>query len=163
MTEAVKSWICSILGAALVLGILEAAAPKGPVRSVARLAAGLVLVVVVFAPLAEWMPGWITGAVREELESVTAFSPELEETDKSYLETIMSQRAAEYIVSQAQALGVSLEASVTCSWTEEGLPVPAAAALRGEVSGETRQVLNEIIQEDLGIPAEQITYEEVAP
>ena len=45
MTEAVKNWMLSILSAALLLGVLEAAVPKGPVRGVVRLAAGLVLAV----------------------------------------------------------------------------------------------------------------------
>lgn len=160
MTEAVKNWVLSILAAALLLGVLEAAVPKGPVRGVVRLAAGLVLLLVVAAPLAERLPGWAEGALGNQLEAAAAFSDELEVTDESYLETIMSQRAAEYIVTQAEEMGVTLTASVTCDWTEEGLPVPAGAVLRGDVPEQARQALTGVIQAELGIPAEQITYEE---
>ena len=162
MTEAVKNWMLSILSAARLLGVLEAAVPKGPVRSVVRLAAGLVLAIVVFSPLVGALPGWISGALGSEWEAAAAFSDDLEQTNESYLETIMSQRAAEYIVTQAEEMGVSLTASVTCDWTEEGLPVPAGAVLQGDVPEQARQALSELIQADLGIPAEQISYEEAA-
>ena len=162
MTEAVRNWILSILAAALLLSILEAASPKGPVRSVVRLAAGLVLFLVVVSPLAAGLPDWITGGLSEELASVTAFSEDLEETNESYLETIMSQRASEYIVTQAEEMGLSLTASVTCAWTEEGLPVPTEAVLRGDVPEQARETLTSVIQEQLGIQADHITYEEAA-
>lgn len=162
MTEAIKNWILSILAAALLLGLLEAAAPKGPVRGVARLAAGLVLFLVVVSPLAAGLPDWVGRALGEELESVAVFSDDLEETNESYLETIMSQRASEYIVTQAEEMGLSLTASVTCDWTEEGLPVPAEAVLRGQVPEQARETLTNAIQEQLGIQADHITYEEAA-
>lgn len=162
MTEAIKNWILSILAAALLLGLLEAAAPKGPVRGVARLAAGLVLFLVVVSPLAAGLPDWVGRALGEELESVAVFSDDLEETNESYLETIMSQRASEYIVTQAEEMGLSLTASVTCDWTEEGLPVPAEAVLWGQVPEQARETLTNAIQEQLGIQADHITYEEAA-
>lgn len=162
MTEAVKNWILAILAAALVLGLLEAMAPKGPVQGVARLAAGLVLFLVVVSPLAAGLPDWLGRAFEEELASVAVFSDDLEETNESYLETIMSQRAAEYIVTQAEEMGLSLTASVTCEWTEEGLPVPAGAVLRGAVPEQTREALSQVIQAELGIPLDHITYEEAA-
>ena len=162
MTEAVKNWILAILAAALLLGLLEAAAPKGPVQGVVRLAAGLVLFLVVVSPLAAGLPDWVGRALGEELESVAVFSDDLEETNESYLETIMSQRASEYIVTQAEEMGLSLTASVTCDWTEEGLPVPAGAVLRGEVPEQDRETLTKVIQEQLGIQADHITYEEAA-
>ena len=53
MMESVRTWVLSILAAALLLGLLESCAPKGPVRSVAKLAAGLALFLAVAAPLEE--------------------------------------------------------------------------------------------------------------
>ena len=138
MTEAIKNWILSIL------------------------AAGLVLFLVVVSPLAAGLPDWVGQALGEELELVAVFSDDLEETNESYLETIMSQRASEYIVTQAEEMGLSLTASVTCDWTEEGLPVPAEAVLRGQVPEQARETLTNAIQEQLGIQADHITYEEAA-
>ena len=51
MMESVRTWVLSILAAALLLGLLESCTPKGPVRSVAKLAAGLALFLAVAAPL----------------------------------------------------------------------------------------------------------------
>ena len=108
MMESVRTWVLSILAAALLLGLLESCAPKGPVRSVAKLAAGLALFLAVAAPVEERLPDWLGRSFREELASVTAFSDTLIETDKTYLETIMSRRVAEYIVSEAERAGEKL-------------------------------------------------------
>ena len=99
MMESVRTWVLSILAAALLLGLLESCVPKGPVRSVAKLAAGLALFLAVAAPLEERLPDWLGRAFREELASVTAFSDTMIETEKSYLETIMYLLVAEFILS----------------------------------------------------------------
>ena len=92
MTEAVKNWMLSILSAALLLGVLEAAVPKGPVRSVVRLAAGLVLAIVVFSPLVGALPGWISGALGSEWETAAAFSDDLEQTKVIWRQSCLSGR-----------------------------------------------------------------------
>ena len=155
MMESVRTWVLSILAAALLLGLLESCAPKGPVRSVAKLAAGLALFLAVAAPLEERLPDWL-----EELASVTAFSDTLIETDKTYLETIMSRRVAEYIVSEAERVGAAVTCSVECGWTEEGIPIPCAAVVRGGLTAAQRAALTDYASRQLGIAEDQIRFEE---
>ena len=160
MMESVRTWVLSVLAAALLLGLLESCAPKGPVRSVAKLAAGLALFLAVAAPLEEHLTDWLGRAFREKLASVTVFSDTLGETDKTYLETIMSQRAAEYIVSEAETVGAAVTCTVECSWTEENLPVPCAAVIRGSLTPSQRAALTAYASQQLGIAEDQIRFEE---
>ena len=69
---------------------------------------------------------------------MTAFSDTLIETDKTYLETIMSRRVAEYIVSEAERVGAAVTCSVECGWTEEGIPIPCFAVVRGGLTAAQR-------------------------
>ena len=160
MMESVRTWVLSILAAALLLGLLESCAPKGAVRSVAKLAAGLALFLAVAAPLEERLPDWVGRSFREELASVTAFSDTLIETDKTYLETIMSRRVAEYIVSEAEKAGAAVTCSVECGWTEEGIPIPCSAVVRGGLTAAQRAALTDYASQQLGIAEDQIRFEE---
>ena len=156
-----RGWLLSILAAALLLSVLQAAMPKGTVRQVGGLAAGLVLILVILRPVFELTPDWLTASVEAQYQSASAYADDLEVTNESYLESIMSQRSAEYIVSQAAALGYTVEAQVDCTWSD-GYPVPACATVRGTIDPSARTQLDACIRTDLGIPSEQITYEEVA-
>ena len=162
MIEGLREWVLSVLAAALLLGILESCAPKGAVRSVVRLAAGLVLFLVIAAPLRQ-LPDWLGQGFSEELNAAAAFSDTLEENNKTYLETIMSQRTAEYIESKAGELGTEVTCTVACNWTEEQLPVPESVTITGSVTDAQRTVLADYAREQLGIAAEQIQFEEGAP
>lgn len=163
MMESVREWVLSVLAAALLLGILEACAPKGAVRSVVKLAAGLALFLVMAAPLQQKLPDWLGRAFSEELDAAAAFSDTLEKNDQSYLESIMSQQAAEYIESKAGEMGAAVTCSVQCSWTEEQLPVPESVTITGSLTDAQRKALADDAQEQLGIAAEQIYFEEGAP
>lgn len=158
MTEFLRNWILGILAAALFLGLLEAVMPRGPVRDVGKLATGLILFLAVVGPLLDGAPGWLRSEWEEQVQAVSAYPAELEETNESYLERIMSQRASEYIVAQAEALDLVVSAEVECVWSE-GLPIPAKAEIHGEVPPERREALTQQIQSELGIDAQQIFYD----
>ena len=161
--ESLREWVLSVLAAAMLLGILESCAPKGAVRSVVKLAAGLVLFLVIAAPLQQLLPDWLGQGFSEKLDAVTAFSDTLEESDKTYLETIMSQRTAEYIESKAEELGAAVTCTVQCGWMEEQLPVPESVTISGSLTDVQRTALADCICEQLDVAAERIQFEEGAP
>ena len=163
MMEGLREWVLSVLAAALLLGMLESCAPKGAVRSVVKLTAGLVLFLVIAVPLQQLLPDWLGQGFSEELDAAAAFSDTLEKSDKTYLETIMSQRTAEYIESKAGEMGAAVTCTVVCSWTEERLPVPDSVTVNGSVTDAQRTALTDCAREQLGIAAEQIYFEEGAP
>ncbi len=162
MMEGVRAWILSVLAAALLLSMLESAMPDGPVRKVGRLAVGLALFLVILRPALSGLPDWVGASWQEEVQAASAYPDDLEQANEIYLETVMSQRAAEYIVTQAALLGADVEAAVACAWSE-GLPLPASAEITGSVPDGVQTQLVEIIETDLGISPAQITFREAQP
>lgn len=162
MTAFLREWITSILAAAMVLGILLSLMPKGSVRQVGALAAGMVLFLVILRPVLQVIPGQLMDALEEQYVQAGAYSGSLDAANESYLESIMSQRCAEYIVSQAGGMGCQVEAMVECDW-QDGYPVPCAVTIRGTVDGAVKTALESDIESQLGIMPQAITYEEAVP
>lgn len=52
MVEILRGWLLGLVAAALILTVLRALVPKGSIRPVARVTAGLVLLLVLLRPLA---------------------------------------------------------------------------------------------------------------
>ena len=52
MVEILRGWLLGLVAAALILTVLRALMPKGSIRPVARVTAGLVLLLVLLRPLA---------------------------------------------------------------------------------------------------------------
>ncbi len=96
------------------------------------------------------------------MQAASVYPDDLEQANENYLEMVMSQRAAEYIVTQAALLGADVDAAVACVWSE-GLPLPASAEITGTVSDGVQTQLLEIIEADLGISPSQITFREAQP
>ena len=162
MIGELRSWLLAVLAAAFFLAVVQAAMPKGPVRHVGSLAAGLLLFLVMLRPLVNLPPGWLTGYFGEAYDEAAAYSDSLETAHESYLETIMSRQCAEYIVSQAAALGCTVEAKVDCGWLD-GWPVPASAVVQGALRSAQQEQLSAYMQSELGIPKDGICYEEATP
>ena len=146
----------------MVLAMLLAAMPKGTVRQVGVLAAGLILFLVVLRPVLQVIPDRIIDSLEEQYIQASAYPDGLEMANESYLESIMSQRCAEYIISQAGAMDCQVDVLVECSWSN-GYPVPSAVTIRGELDEEARRILEQDIQSQLDVLPEAITYKEEFP
>ncbi len=160
MTESLRNWIMSILACGVLFCMAEAILPQGPVRSVGRMAIGLVLFLVVLRPLTGAVPQAIAAFLQVEVDVVSEDQLCLQQTNESYLETIMREKSEEYIEEQAEALGLAVTAEVSCVW-QEGLPIPDAATVEGTSAESEVQPLLDTVEQELGIRRERIRYEEV--
>ena len=161
MTEFLRDWLLSVLAAAMVLTLLLSAMPKGSVRHVGSLAVGMVLFLVVLRPVLQLVPEKIMNSLESSYIQASAYPDELEMANESYLESIMSRRCEEYIISQAGAMGYQVEALVVCSWNN-GYPIPSAATIWSEMDDASRAALEEDIQNQLNLLPEAITFEEAS-
>ena len=50
--------------------------------------------------------------------------------------------------------------SVECGWTEEGIPIPCSAVVRGGLTAAQRAALTDYASRQLGIAEDQIRFEE---
>lgn len=158
MMAGVGSWLLSITGASVLCALADGLMPAGPVRRVGRLVCGLMLLAVILAPLAQldleggqrWLEEYHLG-----LEDRTQ---ELERQVDEQMKTIIEQEYAAYIVDKAAEMGLNCTARVSCRAEEDGLYLPDRTEVAGPLSQEERGRLSQLIQEELGVPADRQAY-----
>ena len=139
MVEILRGWLLGLVAAALILTVLRALVPKGSIRPVARVTAGLVLLLVRY----------------DELErEITARIEDYQALHENELESIIADSTAAYISEQAAHLGLTCRAEVRCE-VRDGTPQPATAAM--DIPYDAR--LAAAIADDLGIPAEKQSWQ----
>lgn len=156
--EGLKMWLLAMTAAALLAGAVEQLCPDGPVKRAVRLVCGLVLLVTMLRPAAQlrdlaWgdLFSMEREAAQESVEQGTQMGAE-------QMSAIIAEEAGAYIVDKAAEMGIQCAAQVFCSETEEGLILPQAVEVAGEMTAQQRQDLTELISGELGIPAEEQSY-----
>ncbi|MCL2003813.1 MAG: stage III sporulation protein AF [Oscillospiraceae bacterium] len=150
-----RGWILGMAGAATVGVFALAVTPDGAVKRVVRMAASLLLVIAVLRPLAGWDGSALPdlGAWAGESGVAAAAGESLDEL----LSVIIAEKTAAYIVTKAQALGLTVGVSARCRRGEH-TPVPWAVTVTSDRPEHARSALGAMIAKDLGIPAERQTY-----
>lgn len=154
MVEILRGWLLGLVAAALILTVLRALVPKGSIRPVARVTAGLVLLLVLLRPLAELGGGSLRVRYDELEREITARIEDYQTLHENELESIIADSTAAYISEQAAHLGLTCRAEVRCE-VRDGTPQPASAAM--DIPYDVR--LAAAIADDLGIPAEKQSWQ----
>ena len=151
MMEALREWLWSIVAVTVVLSVVQQLAGEGAMGKIVSFLGGLLLLTVLLGPL----PGIDPANIGREMENYTRElqkeRKEQETAGQAELAALIESRTAAYISEQAKRLGTEVTAVVNTVTGEEGIPVPAAAELRGMPSAE----LEAWIERELGIPRER--------
>ena len=149
MMEALRTWLYGVFCAALLLTLTQGLLPKGKLRSLASLAGGLILLLVLLRPLGvgkDW--SWDASAFQAE---VAQRQEELNSERQAQLAAIIAEETEAYIWENGEDLkSVKVEVRET-----DGVLLPWSAEL-GCPCGEA---LSRMLSEDLGIPRERQHYE----
>ena len=152
--ESVREYFLGITGAALVCAVVTVFFDsKNLPGTVIRMLAGIFLTLSVIKP---WLSLrlesiWdITDDFRIEGSSVSAAG---ENYAREAISAGIKNRTEAYILDKANSLGAELKAEVTLSDGE--IPVPVGVCLTGKVTPYEKSRLTQIIESDLGIPAEE--------
>lgn len=157
MIEGVRLWLLSILTVSLVCALADAMMPAGAVKKVGRLVCGLVLAAVVLTPV-------VTLDLEEGRQWLESYGMEMDEQEEKLkkqvseeMKIIIQQDYEAYIVDKAAHLGAECTAKVECS-EEDGVCLPERAWISGTLSPEVREELTRILQEELGLSPEALSY-----
>ena len=155
MVEILRGWLLGLVAAALILTVLRALVPKGSIRPVARVTAGLVLLLVLLRPLAGLGGGSLRVRYDELEREITARIEDYQALHENELESIIADSTAAYISEQAAHLGLTCRAEVRCE-VRDGTPQPATAAMDIPYDGPMRRAG---LRASLGIPAEKQSWQ----
>ena len=151
-----RSWLLGIVLTSLAGGLARQLAPQGKEQAMVRLIGGLLLTLAILRPLAgqDWE--------RLELEP-GGFASQAEEQARAYrknqqdaFSAIIAEKTGAYIWDKANQLGLDCTVTVTAAEGENGIPLPVSAVIRGPYS----EALARCIEEEVGIPAEKIIWQE---
>ncbi len=158
MSEAVRSWLLSMVATALIVSVLEMLTPDGLPKRVGHLLGGLLLLLVLVRPVSslglENLGEYFANSALFDAQ----WDQSLEETDQALLESLITDSCQAYIEAQAAQLGASCQVTVTCRW-EEDIPIPDSVTIIGELTEEQQQSLRQEIAADFDIPAERQTFQ----
>lgn len=147
------SYILRVVSTGFLCAIVQLFFDKSnKVYSFVRLVCGMLLTLMVLTPIlnsSQWQ--WDLN-VLEMLPDASDIISEGESAAKSAMGQIISQKAQTYILDKANALGADIDVEIVLS--DETLPKPCKATIRGTTSPYVRKQLTHVICEDLGISEE---------
>ena len=149
-----KTYLLRLTAAAVLSALMGQLAPKGPSGRAARIASGLLILVVAFAPIGEIDTLAAAEDLMGKIKSDPLQTEFLEKANRELMSSLISEETEAYILDKARSLGLSPKVQVTMRM-EDGIPVPWEAEVTGTATDIQKQTLSQIISEDLGIPEER--------
>ena len=117
------------------------------------------LVLAVVKPLGGLDYDALAGALAEYRPDTAACEAALEEKSGAVLKAVIEERTNAYIYNKAKTLGMDCTAEVTYYYGPDGEVRPEAVVVRGEFTESQRGQLSRTLEGELGIPAEQQSFE----
>lgn len=155
--DAIRQYIVSVAAAAILCGILRELLPgKSAVASLLKLVSGIFLAFVVISPVRNLEMtnlGLYMDSFSYQGEVIAASG---ENMRRDAMAEIIKDQTEAYILDKAQTLAASL--SVEVSLSDTAIPVPQSVRIQGAVSPYARNVLERILEDDLGIAKENQSW-----
>ncbi len=154
---AAASYILSVTGAAILIGILSSFLnPKSAAGGFFKILGGIVLLIVMIQPVVGFRFDSLTDYAEQTFLEGKAAAQDGKNQTRDTMADIISGKCEAYILDKAGLYQADIQAEVILS--EEEVPVPEQAVIRGSFSSEAKSKLEEIIETQLGIPKEQQTW-----
>lgn len=162
MTDAIKSWLLTMTGVALITTIASFFATSGSMKRVLKLIGGVAMAIALLSPLLKFDFAAYAASLQLYNGSAAWDSTAVEETEKRLNRTIIESECSAYILDKAAQLGVPLTGvQVAVQWsTTDGVWYPCAATLTQPAGAEKSAALADIIEADLGISSERQEWRE---
>lgn len=147
--EDAKTWMISILMAALVCGLVLGIQKKGKGSKILNLLCGAVLLLSILGPL-KGLPYYRFDRWKYEFENEAEdIVREGKDYAQSQLMDIIKKECEAYILDKASSMDAKIEVEI--SIRNSSPPIPEEITVKGTVPPYTKQLLKNIIIQDLGI------------
>lgn len=151
--EALGSYILSIVAGSMILGILHTLLEKkSSSATLLRLIGGLFLAFIVLVPIADINFDSAIDTRWDFAAQGQAISEQGQELSQTQFHNIIKQQCEAYILDKALSYQTSLDVNVVLSQDE--LPVPVMVHMQGNISPYAKGVLQNWLNDEMGIPKE---------
>lgn len=150
--DSVRSYLLSVVAVCMLAVLANVLVKQSSIQKVVRLITGLLIVLVVLAPLLSVD----IEALGEQLLALTEGSYDSAEVENNYqnrLRQNIKETTEQYIENKATELGAYIQAEVTLS--DEEYPIPSHVRIIGSLNYEQIQALTGYLTNSLGIAPEQ--------
>ena len=160
MTEFLRDWIMSLVGAAVISAAAMSITPNGRAKKTVRVVCGIVTIMAILSPLGKLEIPNLEDVVAGYRQEALAVSSQLDEVNKNIQRSIIESETASYISDKGKLLGLEeLEVSVEVRWSEEGYWYPVSAEIQGAIgTPDAVQNLEWYITTELGIQEDAIYW-----
>ncbi len=144
-----KSWLMGFFASALLSAIALALTPGG--KKPVALAGGLIMLLAAVKPLARISYQDIATQLAKYQIKADSLRTGIEVSSSEIISLIIQEQTEAYILDKAGELGLDIQVRVTVGSGSDGWPYPSAVAITGQFSENHRQMLSDIIAQDLAI------------
>lgn len=154
--NALAGFVFSVFAASMICGVLQVIGKETGFLHLIKLLCGIFLMLTVLVPVSQI-----------SLEGISPFAipysslgEQAAKTGEDYarnsLSWIIKEETQSYILDKANQMGASIIADVTVS--SDPIPIPVSVSITGDISGQQRLQLEELLTKDLNIAKENQTW-----
>ena len=155
--NAIRDYLFSVIGGAMICGVVLNLTPEGKFRQISKFLCGLFLTISLLHPLSEMDLSRIASNWQKTQDiSTEDISAMAQDYSRSLLAEVIKREVEEYILDKAAALGTSLTSDIHLS--PDDIPIPMAVTLTGSPDHAVKKQLETLIAQDLGIAKENQTW-----
>ena len=148
----IREYLIGVTAAALLCGIIKTFLPeKGTVSTVIKMLLGLLMILSVLGP---WVSVSVDGMFdwSQDLSAdAQAIVNNAQQDAKDSIRQRIKEQTEEYILAKAETLGAQLQVSIEIS---DETSAPCAAEISGAISPYAKQVISQVLTDELGINRE---------
>ncbi len=149
--ESIRSYLLSITAAAVICGILKGiSGEKGTFGAMLHMISGLFLAFTIISPLADIQLRELSLYTDEVYTDAIAAADQGEDYAQSAMAQRIKEESEAYILDKAAACGAQIQAEVLLSQQLR----PEGSIITGQLSPYLRNQLEQLLEEELGIPKE---------
>ena len=149
MMENLRSYILCMISAAVIIGVLSSFTSAG---GVIKLVGGVILMISMIQPLARFDFEGIQRYFEYSFAEGEAAAEQGSAIAEKAMADIIKEETEAYILDKARLYGAEIRADVHVS--SDSIPIPREVTVTGDYTAVSKQLLQEMIEEELGIPKE---------
>ena len=155
--DGIREYLVQVTAAGMICGVVNMiAGKKGSVAASVRIMTVILMTVTMASPLVRLRLTGISDFLSDIRYDGSMYAQQGSQTSKDAVSDIIRERSEAYILDKAALLGADIRVELTLS--RDALPIPVSVTIYGAVSPVSRQRLQKLIRDDLGIPLEAQTW-----